>query len=75
MRRQKIMVYNGEEDVRFDKNLKAIRKEVSQAIGAFVFDPEDFKEDAKSFSVEAYRLPEEGLLEYARLATRLREQF
>lgn len=73
MRSQKIMVYNGEEDVRFDKNLKAIRKEVSQANGTFVFDPEDFKEDAKSFSVEAYRLPEEGLLEYARLATNLRE--
>ena len=30
---------------------------------------------AKSFEEESYKLPEEGLLEYARLATKLRNQF
>ena len=30
---------------------------------------------AKSFEEESYRLPEEGLLEYAKLATKLRRQF
>ena len=40
-----------------------------------MFDPDDFKDDAKTFTVDAYRLPEQGLLEYARIATRLREQF
>ena len=69
------MVYDATEDLRFDKNLKVIRKEVSQSGGKFLFDPEDFKVDAKSFRVAEYKLSEEGLLEYARLATRLRTQF
>ena len=43
--------------------------------GEFVFDPDDFKGQAASLTVESYRLPEEGLLEYARLVTRLRKQF
>ena len=48
---------------------------MDQSRGEFVFDPEDFKEVAKSFEEESYRLPEEGLLEYAKLATKLRRQF
>ena len=40
-----------------------------------MFDPDHFKDIAKSFEVESYMLPKEGLLEYARLATRLRNQF
>ncbi len=40
-----------------------------------MFDPDDFKNEANVFTVDAYRLPEQGLLEYAKLATRLREQF
>lgn len=75
MRNQRIMVYDAMEDMRFDKNLQTIRKEVAQKRGTFVFDPEDFKEDAKSFTVAAYQLPEEGLLEYARQATQLRIMF
>ena len=67
------MVYDGEADARFDKNLKVIRKETAQVRGQFVFDPDDFKDDAKAFTVDAYRLPQQGLLEYAKLATRLRE--
>ena len=43
--------------------------------GEFVFDPDDFKDIASTFEVESYRLPEEGLLEYAKLATKLRRQF
>ena len=40
--------------------------------GESVFDPDDFKDVASTFEVESYRLPEEGLLEYAKLATKLR---
>ena len=40
-----------------------------------MFDPADFKEEAKSFEVSSYRLPEVGLQEYAREATRLRCRF
>ena len=72
---QRVMVYKAAEDLKFDKSLKTIRKEMDQSRGEFVFDPEDFKEVAKSFEEESYRLPEEGLLEYAKLATKLRRRF
>ena len=66
------MVYKAAEDLKFDKSLKTIRKEMAHDRGEFVFDPDDFKEVAASFEVDSYRLPKEGLLEYARLATMLR---
>lgn len=66
------MLYDGKKDLQFDKNLKVIRNESNQERGSFIFDPEDFREEAKGFTVDAYRLPEEGLLEYAKLATRLK---
>ena len=44
------------------------------AIGVLTLvDPNDFKELASSFDEESYRLPTEGLLEYAKLASRLRQ--
>ena len=70
---QRVMVFDAAEDLKFDKTLKTIRKEMDSDRGQFVFDPDDFKEAAKSFEVESYRLPEEGLLEYGKLATQLRQ--
>ena len=72
---QRVMVYKAAEDLKFDKSLKTIRKEMDSDRGQFVFDPDDFKDVAKGFEVESYRLPEEGLLEYGKLATKLRRQF
>ena len=69
------MVYETAEDLKFDKTLKTIRNELDHNLGEFVFDPDDFKEIAQTFEVESYRLPREGLLEYARLTTRLRKEF
>ena len=70
---QRVMVYNAEEDLKFDRTLKVIRKELDRRRGQFIFDPNDFKELASSFDEESYRLPKEGLLEYAKLASRLRQ--
>ena len=70
---QRVMVYNAEEDLKFDRTLKVIRKELDRRRGQFIFDPNDFKELASSFDEESYRLPSEGLLEYAKLASRLRQ--
>ena len=75
MIKSRVMVFDAAEDLKFDKTLKTIRKEMDADRGQFVFDPDDFKEAAKSFEVESYRLPEEGLLEYGKLATQLRRQF
>ena len=69
------MIYSAEEDLKFDRKLKVIRKELDQARGEFTFDPDDFKDVASGFKEEAYRLPEQGLLEYAKVATQLRKQF
>ena len=67
------MVYNAEEDLKFDRTLKVIRKELDYRRGHFVFDPSDFKEQAASFDEGSYKLLTEGLLEYAKLASRLRQ--
>ena len=72
IKNQRVMVYQAAEDLKFDKTLKTIRKEMDSDRGEFVFDPDDFKDIASTFEVESYRLPEEGLLEYAKLATKLR---
>ena len=69
------MVYQTAEDLKFDKTIKTIRNELDHNRGEFVFDPDQFKEVAQNFDVESYRLPEAGLLEYAKVTTRLRKEF
>ena len=69
---QRVIVYNADENLKFDRILKVIRKELDHRRGHFVFDSSDLKELATSFDEESYRLPKEGLLEYTKLASRLR---
>ena len=75
MLRERVTVYDAKKDLAFDKTLKVVRKEANHARGTFAFDPDDFREEAKGFTVAAYRLSQDGLLEYAQLATRLKETF
>ena len=65
------MVYDAGEDLKFDRSLKVIRKEMEHNRGQFIFDPADFKDTAASFDEESYRLSKDGLLEYAAIATKL----
>ena len=37
------MVYQAAEDLKFDKTLKTMRKELDHERGKFIFDPDDFK--------------------------------
>ena len=69
------MVFSGPADHEQDQTSRVIRRQLEQGRGEFAFDPEDFREEAKGFSVDQYRLPEEGLVEYGKLASRLRKQF
>lgn len=69
------MVFDSKNDLRFDKNLKALRKELDHNRGEFIFDPDSLRGEAADYTVEAYRMPEEELLQYAKLATKLRQQF
>ena len=57
IRSQKIMIFDGQKDLQFDKNQKTLRDELNHNRGSFVFDPDDFKEESQSFAVESYRLP------------------
>ena len=75
MREQRLTLYDGDKDLVWDKNLKTIRKEATRGGGEFVFDPDSLREEAKGFTVEAYRLGQDELLEYGKLATRLRAAF
>ena len=69
------MVYEANKDLRFDKGLSQVRRELNIAGGQFIFDPADFKDMAAGFLVKDYMLSEEGLLEYGRTATKLRQRF
>ena len=69
------MVYNAAEDIKFDKNLKSIRSLLEGNRGSFVFDPDSFKMAARSFDVESYRLSEDELIDFGKLASRLRAEF
>ena len=69
---QRLMVYNGTNDLSWDKTLKVIRKQTDVHGGEFVFDPDSLKEEAKTFRLETSRLAHQELIEYGRLATDLR---
>ena len=66
------MVYDAGKDLKFDKGLSQVRRELHSDGGQFVFDPLAFKDIAAGFLVKDYILSEEGLLEYGRIATKLR---
>ena len=72
---QQIMVYEANKDLKFDKGLSQVRRELGVAGGQFIFDPADFKDQAAGFRVKDYEISDEGLLEYGRVATKLRQQF
>lgn len=61
IKEQRLMVYESSKDLRYDRSLKTIRKEVSQLGGEFVFDPDSLREEAKTFCVATSRLGEEEL--------------
>ena len=75
IKEQRLMVYEGSKDLKYDKSLKTIRKEATVFGGEFVFDPDSLKEEAKGFRVETSRLSQEELSDYAKLATKLRADF
>ena len=51
------MVYEANKDLKFDKSLSMVRRELDVSGGQFVFDPADFKNQAAGFLVEDYILP------------------
>ena len=68
------MVYDSVTDMKNDKNLKVIRKEISQTKGAVLFDPDLFKKDLELFQTTINPLDEEQLIEYGKIASDIRRQ-
>lgn len=68
------MVYDSVADMQNDKNLKVIRKEISQTKGAILFDPDLYKKDLELFQIATNPLDEEQLIEYGRIASDIRRQ-
>ena len=56
IKEQRLMVYEGSKDLKWDKTLKTIRKEADFNGGEFIFDPDSLREEAKEFRVETSRL-------------------
>ena len=67
-------IYDVEEDLKADNSLKAIRKGAVRELGEMLFDPADFKDQADQLRVNDYKLDEDQLLAYAKLATTIRQQ-
>ena len=67
-------IYDVEEDLKADKSLRAIRKGAVRELGEMLFDPEDFKDQADQLRVNDYKLDEDQLFAYAKLATTIRQQ-
>ena len=75
IRCQKVMVYDADKDMEFDKNLRLVRREINQALGRIVFDPDEFKGRAQVLTIDQTRLTHEKLFSYGKIATNLREIF
>ena len=75
MRGPRIQLFDLANDLEFDKNLQKVRKSAANDIIEMVFDPEDFKADEERLTIQRHKLDEAELLEYARLATELRQNF
>ena len=51
------MLFDGKSDLKYDRRIINLRKELNHDRGEFTFDPDSFREESINFKVEAYRLP------------------
>ena len=70
----RLRIYDVEEDLKADKSLKQVRKQAVRERGELLFDPEDFREQADQLRVDDYKLGEDQLFAYAKLATTIRKR-
>ena len=69
---QRVTIFDVEKDLKSDKALKQIRKDVSREPKPFVFDPESFRDSDVELTLSRQSLSREQLLEYARVASKVR---
>ena len=67
-------VFDVEQDLKADKNLKQVRKGSVRNLGKMLFDPEDFKDKSDQLTIARHRLNEERLYDYAKMASNIRKE-
>ena len=70
-----VKVYEHKADLVFNQKLADIRSAVTHDKGAYLFDTNEFLGQDFGNDLAAHRLPEEELIRYGELATKLREGF
>ena len=75
MQKPRINVFDVASDLEWDKNLKAIRKGTVKDLGEILFDPDAYNRSDDTLLLQNNQLSDVQLLEYAKIATILREQF
>lgn len=67
-------VFDVEQDLKKDKNLIKIRKNIEHDVSDFLFDPNAYTEQSNDLTIDNYILHEDELLEYARMCSRIRRR-
>ena len=60
------------QDLQSDMTLKMIRKSAVHELGVLMFDPEVFNDQKSQLTIARYRLGRDQLLDYAKMASRIR---
>ena len=67
-------VFDVEQDLKKDKNLIKIRKNIEHDVTDFLFDPNTYTEQSNDLTIDNYILDEDELLEYAQMCSRIRRR-
>ena len=71
---QRVTIFDVEQDLQADRNLKQIRKDSVRDAATLLFDPEAFKDDECALTYTTHKLDQEQLHGYARTATKIRSR-
>ena len=69
---QRITIFDVDADLKQDKALKQIRKGSNPGLGTIVFDPDEHNHQRDLLTMSNYRLNDETLLKYAKMASTIR---
>ena len=69
---QRITIFDVDADLKQDKALKQIRKGSNPGLGTIVFDPDEHNHQRDLLTMSNYRLNDENLLKYAKMASAIR---
>ena len=71
---KRLDLFNVEDDLKNDKQMKAIRRITTQDIGELLFDPNDFDNQKEHLLIDNYKLDKEDMAHYATLASKIRHK-